>query len=117
MSVYRINKDYLSSAFRDNMFGVNSSIDNGTSPREICVDESIPNHFVQIIFALKESDDTWENNKWPFFTKETLEDIIENQYSEDSPELIDELNDQEFRDKYPEEIQNFLDKVCEVCEV
>ena len=113
---YCINEDYLESAFNENMFGDGASIEDGTSPVEIVIDESQPNHFVQLLFALKE-DKSWVAGKWQTFTKEYLTRLIDVEYEngERDPnlKLIDELEDEEFKSKYPEEIDRFIYLLCD----
>ena len=116
---YRINDDYLESAFNENMFGDDASIESGTSPVEIVIDESQPNHFVQLLFALIE-DKSWDAGDWQTFTKEYLTGLIDIQYEngqiDPNLKLIDELEDEEFKSKYTKEIERFIYLLCDPVE-
>lgn len=113
---FRINHDFLEFAFKENMFGDDASIEHGTSPNEIIINESLPNHFVQLLFALKE-DTSWDDNEWQTFTKQYLTELINAQYEQCKIDpnltLIDELQNENFKSKYPEEIDKFIRLLCD----
>ena len=66
---YTLNIDNLRKGCEEGLFG-STNLEEGTLPRDIQIDESEKNHFVQLLFILKEK--CWEDNTWIPFTKHDI---------------------------------------------
>lgn len=107
-TLYNLNIEKLRKGCEDKWFG-STSLEQGTSPREIEIDESEPLHFVQLLFILKER--CWEHGKWIPFTKETMLAWVR----ADTKIYLE--NDRYFGDKFvkdfPSQINRFLKTYCD----
>jgi len=77
-------------------------------PRNIIIDEGIPNHFVQILFILREFN--YNNEAFLPFTKTHLKNLVNNDmyiYKENT-----KLFSGEFVEEFPSKINIFIDLFC-----
>ena len=74
--MYKVNLKKIArncSEVNNKKFG-STNFSKGSSPHLIHIDEGEYNHFVQILFMIKEK--SYKNNKWINFTRDDLMNII-----------------------------------------
>ena len=87
-----------------------TSLEFGTSPKDIIIHENEPLHFVQLLFVLKEM--SWLDDQWMLFTKNGLLSILkqdEKIYLEN-----DRMFGRKFVDQFPTQVRFFIEKYCDV---
>ena len=104
---YTLNIENLRKGCEEGLFG-STNLEEGTLPREIQIDESEKNHFVQLLFVLKEK--CWEDNTWISFTKYDIAKWInadKNIYLENK-----DCFGKKFFDSFPNQTKKFLESYC-----
>lgn len=107
-TLYDLNIDKLRKGCEDKWFG-STSLEDGTSPWKIKIDEGEPLHFVQLLYILKER--CWEHGKWVPFTKETMLEWIRADteiYLEN-----DRYFGEKFMEGFPLQVNRFLKTYCD----
>jgi len=107
-TLYGLNIQKVKQGCRDRWLG-STSLDNGSSPKDIVIDEGEPLHFVQLLYLLKEK--CWEDDKWIAFTEDDMtcwvngdaETYLEN----------DAFFGVEFVNEFPNQIRLFLASYCD----
>ena len=110
MIYYKINSDALSNAKIEGIFILGS---HRRGDIMVLIDESIPNHFVQILFLLKE--EFYDQNgviRWRSFTKdEIIRCVVRDEYVYTNPENEFGVN---FYNDFYQAIETFLENYCVV---
>ena len=107
--LYALNFDKIKKGCAELWFG-STSLENGTNPKNIVIDESEPFHFVQLLFMIKEC--SWQDDKWMLFTKQGLLSIVK---KTESVYLQDKVMfGKKFVDDFPTQIQLFVEYYCDI---
>lgn len=107
--LYALNFDKIKKGCKEKWFG-STSLEFGTSPKDIIIHENEPLHFVQLLFVLKEM--SWLDDRWMLFTKNGLLSILkkdEKIYLEN-----DRMFGRKFVDQFPSQVKFFLENYCDV---
>ena len=107
--LYALNFEKIKKGCKENWFG-STSLEFGTSPKDIIIHENEPLHFVQLLFVLKEM--CWLDDRWMLFTKNGLLSILkkdEKIYLEN-----DRMFGRKFVDQFPSQVKFFLENYCDV---
>lgn len=107
-ALYKINMEKVKGGCQDKWLG-STSLDHGSSPKEIEIDEGEPLHFVQLLYLLKER--CWEEDKWIVFTEEDMTGWVNGDaevYLEN-----DAFFGVEFMNEFPNQIRLFLAAYCD----
>lgn len=107
--LYALNFEKIKKGCKEMWFG-STSLEFGTSPKDIIIHENEPLHFVQLLFVLKEM--SWQDDRWMLFTKNGLLSILK----QDEKMFLenDAMFGQTFVDQFPSQVRFFLEKYCDV---
>ena len=107
---YKINFDALANAYIE---GISIRGSCQGSDIKVLIDESIPNHFVQILFLLKEEfSDQNGVIRWRSFTKdEIIRCVVRDEYIYTDPDNEFGVN---FYNDFYQAIETFLENYCVV---
>ena len=107
--LYALNLGKIKRGCAELWFG-STSLENGTDPKKILIDESEPFHFVQILYMIKES--SWQDDKWMLFTKQGLLSIVK----KEEPVYLQNkvMFGKKFVDEFPTQVQFFVEQYCDI---
>lgn len=107
-TLYGLNIEKVKQGCQDMWLG-STSLDDGSSPKDIVIDEGEPLHFVQLLFLLKEK--SWEGGKWIAFTEEDMTGWV----NEDANVYLenDAFFGVQFVNEFPNQIRLFLAAYCD----